>query len=124
MGLAPAVEDSHMSERVRFEAQETAAEAHGVSTIHEAAGRSGLTDLELIAILPDARVAGRARTMLCGQDDNLMVPAAIAHVRLRGNPRDSDAGEPARLDVRRTPRRTVRRARRERRSWSTRRFAM
>jgi 4-hydroxy-4-methyl-2-oxoglutarate aldolase len=81
MGLAPAVEDSRMSERVRFETQETAAEGFGVSTIYEAAGRSGLVDLELIAILPDARVAGRARTVLCGQDDNLMVPAAIAHVR-------------------------------------------
>ena len=81
MGPAPAVEDPHMSERVRFETQETAAEVYGVSTIYEAAGRSGLIDLALIAILPGARIAGRARTVLCGQDDNLMVPAAIAHVR-------------------------------------------
>jgi 4-hydroxy-4-methyl-2-oxoglutarate aldolase len=55
-----------------------AAAAYGVSTIYEAAGRSGLIDLELIAHMPDAKVAGRARTVLCGQDDNLMVPAAIA----------------------------------------------
>jgi len=47
----------------------------------EAAGRTGLVDLELIAHIPEAKVAGRARTVMCGQDDNLMVPAAIAHVR-------------------------------------------
>jgi len=44
----------------------------------EAAGRAGLVDLDLIAHIPEAKVAGRARTVLCGQDDNLMVPAAIA----------------------------------------------
>jgi 4-hydroxy-4-methyl-2-oxoglutarate aldolase len=47
----------------------------------EAAGRTGLVDLDLIAHMPEAKVAGRARTVMCGQDDNLMVPAAIAHVR-------------------------------------------
>ncbi|MGB8203913.1 MAG: RraA family protein, partial [Candidatus Baltobacteraceae bacterium] len=57
------------------------AEAYGVSTVYEAAGRTGLVDLELISIVPGAKVAGLARTVLCGQDDNLMVPAAIAHVR-------------------------------------------
>ncbi len=45
----------------------------------EAAGRRGLIDLDLIAHRPEAKVAGFARTVLCGQDDNLMVPAAIAH---------------------------------------------
>jgi 4-hydroxy-4-methyl-2-oxoglutarate aldolase len=70
-----------MSERASFETPETAAEAYGVSTLYEAAGRSGLVDLELISVLPDAKVAGRARTVLCGQDDNLMVTAAIAHAR-------------------------------------------
>jgi len=55
-----------------------AAAAYGVSTMFEAAGRTGLIDLDLIAHLPEAGVAGRARTVLCGQDDNLMVPAAIA----------------------------------------------
>jgi 4-hydroxy-4-methyl-2-oxoglutarate aldolase len=44
----------------------------------EAAGRSGLVDLDLIVHIPEAKVAGRARTVFCGQDDNLMVPAAIA----------------------------------------------
>jgi 4-hydroxy-4-methyl-2-oxoglutarate aldolase len=70
-----------MSERPSFETSESIAEAYGVSTMYEAAGRTGLIDLELIAIVPEAKVAGRARTVLCGQDDNLMVPAAIAHVR-------------------------------------------
>jgi len=60
---------------------ESAAAAYGVSTMFEAAGRSGLVDLDLIAHLPHAKVAGRARTVLCGQDDNLMVPAAIAAAR-------------------------------------------
>jgi 4-hydroxy-4-methyl-2-oxoglutarate aldolase len=70
-----------MSERASFETPVGVAAAFGVSTVYEAAGRTGLIDLELISILPDAKVAGRARTVLCGQDDNLMVPAAIAHVR-------------------------------------------
>ncbi len=60
---------------------EAAAAAYGVSTMFEANGRTGLVDLDLIAHLPEAKVAGRARTVLCGQDDNLMVPAAIAAVR-------------------------------------------
>ncbi|GAC1492177.1 MAG: 4-carboxy-4-hydroxy-2-oxoadipate aldolase/oxaloacetate decarboxylase [Vulcanimicrobiaceae bacterium] len=54
------------------------AAALGVSTMFEAAGRTGLVDLDLIAHLPDAKIAGRVRTVFCGQDDNLMVPAAIA----------------------------------------------
>jgi 4-hydroxy-4-methyl-2-oxoglutarate aldolase len=54
------------------------AASYGVSTMFDAAGRVGLIDLDLIAHLPNARVAGRARTVSCGQDDNLMVPAAIA----------------------------------------------
>jgi 4-hydroxy-4-methyl-2-oxoglutarate aldolase len=60
------------------ETLDAAAAAYGVSTMFEAAGRSGLVDLDLIAHMPEAKVAGRARTVLCGQDDNLMVPAAIA----------------------------------------------
>jgi 4-hydroxy-4-methyl-2-oxoglutarate aldolase len=55
-----------------------AAASYGVSTMFEAAGKTGLIDLDLIAHLPAAKVAGRARTVRCGQDDNLMVPAAIA----------------------------------------------
>ncbi|MBD5633578.1 MAG: dimethylmenaquinone methyltransferase [Candidatus Eremiobacteraeota bacterium] len=66
---------------MQYPTPEAAAAAYGVSTMFEAAGRSGLVDLELIAHIPTAKVAGRARTVLCGQDDNLMVPAAIAQVR-------------------------------------------
>jgi 4-hydroxy-4-methyl-2-oxoglutarate aldolase len=65
----------------QYTTPEAAAAAYGVSTMFEAAGRTGLVDLDLIAHIPEAKVAGRARTVLCGQDDNLMVPAAIAHVR-------------------------------------------
>jgi 4-hydroxy-4-methyl-2-oxoglutarate aldolase len=64
-----------------YESLEAAAAAYGVSTIYEAAGRTGLIDLDLIAHIPEAKVAGRARTVMCGQDDNLMVPAAIAQVK-------------------------------------------
>ena len=66
---------------MKDESLESAAARYGVSTMYDAAGRKGLIDLDLIAHLPDANVAGRARTVLCGQDDNLMVPAAIARVR-------------------------------------------
>jgi len=64
-----------------YSTPEAAAAAYGVSTMFEAAGRIGLVDLDLIAHIPEAKVAGRARTVMCGQDDNLMVPAAIAQVR-------------------------------------------
>jgi 4-hydroxy-4-methyl-2-oxoglutarate aldolase len=66
---------------MQFPTLEAAAAAYGVSTMFDANGRAGLVDLELIAHMPEAKVAGRARTVLCGQDDNLMVPAAIAAVR-------------------------------------------
>lgn len=69
---------------MQYETLEAAAAAYGVSTMFEAAGRTGLIDLDLIAHIPQAKVAGRARTVMCGQDDNLMVPAAIA----RGNAGD------------------------------------
>ena len=51
----------------------------GVATVHEAQGRTGLVDLPLIQVVPGSRVAGRARTALCGNGDNLMVHAAVAH---------------------------------------------
>jgi 4-hydroxy-4-methyl-2-oxoglutarate aldolase len=66
---------------MHFPTLDAAAAAYGVSTMYDANGRTGLVDLELIAHIPDAKIAGRARTVLCGQDDNLMVPAAIAAVR-------------------------------------------
>jgi 4-hydroxy-4-methyl-2-oxoglutarate aldolase len=49
----------------------------GVATVYEASGRQGLIDIPLIQLLPGSHVAGPARTVLCGQDDNLMVHAAI-----------------------------------------------
>jgi 4-hydroxy-4-methyl-2-oxoglutarate aldolase len=53
----------------------------GVATVYEAAGREGLLDIPLIQIIPDSRVAGPARTALCGQADNLMVHAVIEHIQ-------------------------------------------
>jgi 4-hydroxy-4-methyl-2-oxoglutarate aldolase len=53
----------------------------GTATVYEAAGRQGLIDLPLIQVVPKSRVAGRARTVLCGQGDNVMVHACIEHIR-------------------------------------------
>ena len=51
----------------------------GVATVHEAQGKTGLVDLPLVLVGPGSGVAGRARTALCGNGDNLMVHAAVAH---------------------------------------------
>ena len=51
----------------------------GTATVYEAAGRKGLVDLDLHRIVPGSRAAGPTRPILCGQADNLMVHAAIAH---------------------------------------------
>jgi len=51
----------------------------GVATVHEAQGKTGLVDIPLVQIVPGSRVAGRARTALCANGDNLMVHAAVAH---------------------------------------------
>jgi 4-hydroxy-4-methyl-2-oxoglutarate aldolase len=53
----------------------------GSATVYEAGGRRGYVDADLHQILPGSRVAGPARTVLCGQDDNLMVHAVMAAVR-------------------------------------------
>jgi 4-hydroxy-4-methyl-2-oxoglutarate aldolase len=53
----------------------------GSATVYESGGRGGYVDADLIQILPASRVAGPARTVLCGQDDNLMVHAAMAEVQ-------------------------------------------
>ena len=50
----------------------------GTATVHEAAGRAPVVDAPLIQIVPGSRAAGPARTVRCGQDDNLMVHAAVA----------------------------------------------
>ena len=53
----------------------------GVATVYEASGREGLIDTPLIQLIPNSRVAGLARTALCGQDDNLMVHAVIEQIQ-------------------------------------------
>jgi 4-hydroxy-4-methyl-2-oxoglutarate aldolase len=50
----------------------------GTATVHEAAGRARVVDVPLIQVVPGSRAAGPARTVRCGQDDNLMVHAAVA----------------------------------------------
>jgi len=51
------------------------------ATVHEAAGRSQVVDLDLVQIVPGSRAAGPARTVRCSQDDNLMVHAAVAEAQ-------------------------------------------
>jgi 4-hydroxy-4-methyl-2-oxoglutarate aldolase len=53
----------------------------GVATVYEASGQQGLIDLPLIQIIPGTRVAGPARTVRCGQNDNLMMHAALAETQ-------------------------------------------
>jgi 4-hydroxy-4-methyl-2-oxoglutarate aldolase len=50
----------------------------GAATVYEASGRQGLVDADLHRIVPGACACGPARTVRCGQDDNLMVHAAMA----------------------------------------------
>ncbi len=54
---------------------------YGVATVYEAAGRTGLIDIPLLQLIPGSRVAGRARTVRCGQGDNLMVHAVMEQVQ-------------------------------------------
>jgi len=54
---------------------------YGVATVYEAAGRVGLIDIPLHQIVPGSRVAGPARTVRCGQADNLMVHAVLDQVQ-------------------------------------------
>ena len=53
----------------------------GSATVHEAAGRAPFVDVPLVQVLPGSHAAGPARTVRCGQDDNLMVHAAIAEAQ-------------------------------------------
>jgi 4-hydroxy-4-methyl-2-oxoglutarate aldolase len=52
--------------------------ALGSATVYEASGREGLIDADLVQVIPSSRAAGPARTVRCGQDDNLMVHAVMA----------------------------------------------
>jgi 4-hydroxy-4-methyl-2-oxoglutarate aldolase len=54
--------------------------ALGSATVYEAAGREGLVDETFVQVVPGSRAAGPARTVRCGQDDNLMVHAVMAEV--------------------------------------------
>jgi len=52
----------------------------GTATVYEAAGREGLVDVSFEQVVPGSRAAGPARTVRCGQDDNLMVHAVMERV--------------------------------------------
>ena len=52
----------------------------GSATVYEAGGRGGYIDLDLHQLVPGSRVAGPARTVRCGQDDNLMVHAVMERI--------------------------------------------
>jgi 4-hydroxy-4-methyl-2-oxoglutarate aldolase len=49
----------------------------GTATVYEASGREGLVDADLHQVIPGSRAAGPARTVRCGQGDNLMVHAVM-----------------------------------------------
>ncbi len=53
----------------------------GTATVCEAAGGEGIVDVDLKQVIPGSRAAGPARTVLCGQGDNLALHEALASVR-------------------------------------------
>jgi 4-hydroxy-4-methyl-2-oxoglutarate aldolase len=53
----------------------------GSATVYEAGGRRAYVDADLVQVVPGSRAAGPARTVRCGQDDNLMVHAVMAEVQ-------------------------------------------
>ena len=55
--------------------------ALGVATVYEASGQRGLIDVQLTQVIPGSRVAGPARTVRCGQGDNLMVHAVLSRAQ-------------------------------------------
>ncbi|MFF2486737.1 4-carboxy-4-hydroxy-2-oxoadipate aldolase/oxaloacetate decarboxylase [Microbacterium sp. NPDC058062] len=55
--------------------------SHGVATVHEAMGRTGLVGPGIRPIQHDVRIAGTAVTVLSHPGDNLMIHAAIEQCR-------------------------------------------
>jgi 4-hydroxy-4-methyl-2-oxoglutarate aldolase len=53
----------------------------GSATVYEAGGRRGYVEADLIQVVPGSRAAGPARTVSCGQDDNLMVHAVMPQIQ-------------------------------------------
>jgi 4-hydroxy-4-methyl-2-oxoglutarate aldolase len=53
----------------------------GSATVYEAGGRNGYVEADLVQVVPGNAIAGPARTVRCGQDDNLMVHAVMAAVQ-------------------------------------------
>jgi 4-hydroxy-4-methyl-2-oxoglutarate aldolase len=53
----------------------------GSATVYEAGGRGGYVDADLYQAVPGSRAAGPARTVVCAQDDNLMVHAVMPEVQ-------------------------------------------
>jgi 4-hydroxy-4-methyl-2-oxoglutarate aldolase len=53
----------------------------GSATVYEATGQRGLVDGEWYQIVPGSRVAGPARTVRCGQGDNLMAHELLTRIR-------------------------------------------
>jgi 4-hydroxy-4-methyl-2-oxoglutarate aldolase len=52
----------------------------GGATVYEASGRQGLVDAHYHQLIPGSRACGPARTVRCGQGDNLMVHAAMSRL--------------------------------------------
>ena len=73
MTLGVVVTDIHRADAA------TAAElgAHGVATVHEAMGRTGLVGAGIRPIQDGVRIAGTAVTVLSWPGDNLMIHAAV-----------------------------------------------